>query len=59
MIDDKKEVIYRVEFETGDVIHTEDRDLAKLHSDKGRLVKPDPADRLTENEGERQLHDAE
>ncbi|SDH08950.1 hypothetical protein SAMN05216466_10760 [Paraburkholderia phenazinium] len=42
MTDDTKEVTYRVEFETGDVMHTTDRDLAILHREKGRLVTPDP-----------------
>jgi hypothetical protein len=31
---------WRILFETGDLMITEDSTLAQLHSDKGRLVEP-------------------
>ncbi|WGS53594.1 hypothetical protein LFL96_21285 [Paraburkholderia sp. D15] len=40
MIDGALEVTYRIEFETGDTMHTKDRKLAELHHKKGRFITP-------------------
>jgi hypothetical protein len=44
-------MIYRIEFETGDSLVTEDKELADLHREKGRLIVeiPGPTDKNDED----------
>jgi hypothetical protein len=52
MTDDAKEIMYRIEFETGDVMHTADKDLAVLHQQKGRFVTPPLSEKAAEDNPE-------